>query len=57
MCRVSQKGSLTLSVLQTNTDTIANSADPNVTARNDSIRIYTVCHSVIIFSPKPLLQQ
>ena len=36
MCRVSQKGSLTLSVLQTNTDTIANSAELDETARHVS---------------------
>ena len=39
--------SLILSSLQTNTDTLANSEDPDEMAH--IIKIYTVCHSVIDF--------
>ena len=41
------------SAQQTSPDTFASSADQNET--NRLIRIYTVCHSVIDFSLKPLV--
>ena len=55
-CPADHSWPTTLSALQTKVDNFAKSVDPDVTARDRHIRIYTVCHSVLILDETYLHQ-